>query len=242
MLECSNGILGSLPLAQRARLLECARHVTLPKSRILQASNAPIESVYFLESGLACVVNPLSDGSASVTGLCGAESMIGLPVFLGDARSITETHQQIAGTAWELSTEALLEELDESSELRDALGRFALSVLAYSSQMSVCVRRHTIEERFVHLLLQVDDRVGSPLTLTQATIAQMLGVRRATITEIAFSLQQAGVIDYARGHITIQNRAALLQTVCECYAIIRSESTRLLAPAGGWTASLADRF
>jgi CRP-like cAMP-binding protein len=228
MLECSNGILGALPTEQRTRILNAARLVDLPKKKVLFDINVPIENVYFIESGLASVVNPLSDGSACETSICGAEGMIGLPVFLGDDRSISQAFQQIAGSAWQLDTETFQEELSQGSELRAALGRFTLATLAMMSQTSVCGRRHTIEERFVQWLLQIDDRVQGPLALTHQFLSQMLAVRRATVTVIAAGLQEAGLIEYHRGNIMIRNRPGMLEIVCECYAIIRNENARLM--------------
>jgi CRP-like cAMP-binding protein len=234
MIASPNRILSALPKDQRARIMSAGKRVHLPKKRILHEANAPIKNVYFIEAGLASVVNPLSDGSALETGLCGVEGMVGLPLFLGGDRSISQAFQQITGDAWELDREVFLEELGRGDELRAALGRVTLATIAMMSQTSACHRRHSAEERCVRWLLHVDDHVQSPFELTHHFLSQMVGIRRATVTVIAGGLQNANLIQYHRGNITITNRPAMLDIACECYAIIRNEQLRLFdgAPRG----------
>jgi CRP-like cAMP-binding protein len=228
-----NRILNLLQEDQRARIMRAGKRIDLPKKRVLHEANVPITHVYFIERGLTSLVNPLSDGSALETGLCGAEGMVGIPLYLGGDRSISQAFQQVSGGAWELDREVFLEELDRGDELRAALGRVTLANIAMTSQTSVCHRRHSAEERCVRWLLHVDDHVQSPFDLTHDFLSQMVGVRRATVTVIAGGLQQAQLIRYHRGSITITNRPAMLDIVCECYSIIRNEQLRLFEGAVG---------
>jgi CRP-like cAMP-binding protein len=161
------------------------------------------------------------------TGLCGVEGMVGLPLYLGDDQSISQSFQQVPGDAWQLDRDVFLAELDRGNELRAALGRVTLATMAMMSQTSACHRRHSAEERCVRWLLHVEDHVHSSFELTHQFLSQMVGIRRATVTVIAGGLQNAKLIDYQRGKITIVNRPGMLDIVCECYAIIRNEHQRL---------------
>jgi CRP-like cAMP-binding protein len=224
MPDSRNFILRSLPPEQRERITAAAEFVELPKRRLLYDINTPIKDVYFIETGVASIVSVLTDNTAVETSTCGREGMVGVSLFLGVDTTATQALQQIPGTAWRLPAAAFLEELERGPELRNILGRYVAAQTTLIGQHSACNRRHSIEERCVRWLLQSHDQMGGePFELTHQFWSQMLGVRRATVTVTAGALQQAGLISYHRGIVTIKDRAGLENIVCECYAIVRNE-------------------
>jgi CRP-like cAMP-binding protein len=229
MPEVQNVILRSLPADRRESLLAASEFVDLPKKKLLYDVNKPIEYVYFLEHGVASIVSILTDQTAVETATCGREGMIGLPIFLGVDTSATQALQQIPGSGWKTPVAVFREHLEDCPELRAIVGRQVQATMTLIAQNSACNRRHTVEERCVRwLLLSHDQMDRQPFELTHQFLSQMLGVRRATVTVTAGGLQQAGMITYHRGLITITNRDALENICCECYAIIHNEYARLL--------------
>jgi CRP-like cAMP-binding protein len=229
MADTRNLILQVLPAEHRERLISAGELVDLPKKKLLYDVNKPIEHVYFIEEGVSSIVSLLTDNTAVETATCGREGMIGLPLFFGVQSSSTQALQQIPGRGWKVPAAVFRDTLAESVELRDALGRFAQATMTLIAQNSACNRRHSIEERCVRWLLMSHDQMdGRPFELTHQFLSQMLGVRRATVTVTAGALQQAGLITYHRGLVTILNRAGLEDVCCECYAIIHNEYARLL--------------
>jgi CRP-like cAMP-binding protein len=227
--ETRNWILRSLPEDQRARIMSAVELVELPKKRLLYDIDQPIKDVYFIETGVSSILSLLQDGTAVETCTCGREGMVGLPLYLGAKTASTQAMQQIPGTAWRLSREAFLQELERGPALREMLGRLTQATMTLIAQNSACNRRHSVEERCVRWLLTSHDQMDQqPFELTHQFLSQMLGVRRATVTVTAGALQQAGLVSYHRGTITITNRQGLEDIVCECYKIIRNEYARQL--------------
>ena len=209
--------------------MAAAEFVDLPKRRLLYDINKPITDVYFIETGVASIISVLTDNTAVETCTCGREGMVGIPVFLGAETTSTQAMQQIPGNGWRLPRAEFLAELERGPELRKLIGKFTTATMTLIAQNSACNRRHSIEERCVRWLLTSHDQMdGKQFELTHQFWSQMLGVRRATVTVTAGALQQAGLISYHRGIVTIEDRQGLENIVCECYAIIRNEYARQL--------------
>src|SRR2546430_4742891 len=154
----------------------------------------------------------------------GNESMVGLPVFLGVETSPAQAIVQIAGDAVRMAATVFREEVRPGSTLHDLLQHYTQALMMSMAQTAACNRLHTIEQRCSRWLLQTHDRVQSDeFSLTQEFLAQMLGVRRATVNSAAGALHEAGFIRYSRGMITILDRPRLEAHACECYRIIRTE-------------------
>lgn len=170
-------------------------------------------------------------GEAVEVATVGNEGMAGLTVFLGVDRSATlETFAQVAGDALVMRARDFRAHLKDSARLVQIMGAYTQALLTQISQASACNRMHPAEERLARWILMTHDRVGrDEFGLTHEFAAQMLGVRRATVSEIAAALQSAKIIRYTRGTITILDRAALEEHSCECYRIIRNEYARLLS-------------
>ena len=228
--EVRNRLLQSMPADRRASLLERAELVELKVRDVMFDAGKPIEHVYFLERGVGSVLGIMTDGSAVETATVGYEGMVGLSVFHGVDRTAAQCICQVAGTAYRLRTEDFLSEIDRNnSELRSALGRYTEALFTMVAQASACNRMHSVSDRCARWLLMTHDRVGEDqFALTQAFLAQMLGVRRASVSEVASTLQADGLIEYSQGVITILDRARLEASACECYRIIAHEFARLL--------------
>ncbi len=227
-----NRILASLPPEELARLTPLLARVTLEAKHVLFDVDQPIEHVYFIETGVASILGVMADGTAVETATVGEEGMVGLPLFHGAGQTSAQAFTQVPGEALRMDASAFREELARSPSLTAGLHKYSMALFALVAQSSACNRVHAMRERCARWLLHTHDRVGADeFPLTHQFLAQMLGVRRATVTEALATVQAAGAIDYgAGGRITVTDRAALEEVACECYGIIRKDFDRLLGP------------
>jgi hypothetical protein len=175
------------------------------------------------------VVGMMADGTVVETATVGCEGMLGLPLFHGTDRTSLQAFCQIPGEAFRMDAERFKSELAQNGTLTTMLHRYSQALLTMIAQSSACNRVHTMEQRLARWLLHSHDRVGrDTFPLTHQFLSQMLGVRRATVTEAAGRLQKASLIEYTMGKITLLDRPGLEGAACECYAIIRREFDRLL--------------
>lgn len=224
-----NKILAALPADEYERLREHLTPVSLELGKTLYEQDERIEYVYFVNTGVVSHVTHMEDGGSVEVGLVGSEGIIGLPVALGDRVSPNQAIVQIADGALRMEAAALRAELGRGGRLQSLLLLYALASHKQVSQTAACNRSHNIGDRLARWLLMCRERVeGDELYLTQEFIAQMLGTRRAGVSEAAILLQAAGLIRYSRGHITILDRERLKEFSCECYEIVRAEFERLL--------------
>ena len=223
-----NTLLDRLAADELQRLLPHLTEISLAQKQTLNMPGQEIEQVYFPISAVASMVASPDEGVSVEVGVIGREGMIGTPVVLGWETASNETYVQIDGTALRMRTGALLEEFEQSRDLRRRLLRFAQALSFQISQSAACNARHVIEERCARWLLAAQDRVdGDQLPLTHEFLGIMLGVRRAGVTVAAGMLQQAGLIRYRQGRITILDREGLEAAACGCYRTIRDEYDRL---------------
>src|ERR1700675_2884347 len=159
----------------------------------------------------------------------GNEGIIGIALFMGGETMPNRAVVQSAGYAYRLKGQLLKEEFNRAGELQNLLLRYTQALLTQMSQTAVCNRHHSVDQQLCRwLLLSLDRLPSNELTMTQELIANMLGVRREGVTEAAGKLQSAGLIHYSRGHIKVLDRPKLEERVCECYAVVKRESDRLL--------------
>lgn len=230
----SNQLLASLPKSELEVLSPYLEEVPLTLGEVLLPSREPIESVYFPSRAVISLVYTLEDGSTAEIGVVGNEGMVGIPVFLGGRFSVSSAVVQVSGNGFRLDAEALKAEFDRGGSLQKKLLLYTQALLTQVSQSAVCKSHHKIETRLARWLLLVQDRMQSAeLSLTQKFISQMLGTRRASVTDAASLLSREGIITYNRGQITILDRQALEKTACECYQVVRSECLRLLGNEDG---------
>ncbi|WGV27489.1 Crp/Fnr family transcriptional regulator [Halotia branconii] len=224
-----NHLLATLPKADYLRLAPYLRQVKLSLGCILYEPGELITTVYFPNQSMISLVQIMEDGSTIEAGIVGNDGIVGYSVYLGGEYTMSRAIVQIPGSAIALDAAILKAEFERSSGLQKLLLRYTQALLAQISQTAACNRFHPTEERLARWLLQSQDFARSAtLQLTQDFLSSMLGTRRASITVAARTLQQAGLINYNRGHIQILNREALESAACECYSIVRSEYDRLL--------------
>jgi CRP-like cAMP-binding protein len=224
-----NQLLNALPKAELDRLTPYLEPVPLERRMVAYDPLKPITHVYFIESGVISIVSVMRDRSAIETATIGCEAMIGLPAYLGVDSVPEQAFVQVPGEAYRVDVPTFRSLVREMPTLSQLLNRFAVCIFTLAAQCSGCNRVHTMEERCARWLLMVHDRMpGDEFELTQDFLSQMLGVRRATVSETASQLQAAGLISYSRGHVVIVDRAGLERTACECYGIIQSTFARLL--------------
>jgi CRP-like cAMP-binding protein len=224
-----NRILAALPAKDLARLGSSLERIALELRDILYDPDQPIKYVYFPEDSLASIVGIMADGSGVETATVGREGMIGLPVFLGDGRTSAQAFCQAPGEALRLDVRRFRKELARGGRLPALLGRYTQALIAQIAQSAACNRLHPLRQRCARWLLQTHDRVErDTFAFTHQFLSQMLGVRRATVTELAGEFEREGLIKNHYGRITILDRDALERTACECYRIIRGEFERLL--------------
>jgi CRP-like cAMP-binding protein len=202
--------------------------VSLKRNRSLHDSGETIDTVYFLEEGVASVVVMMENGSSIEVGLIGRDGLVGLPAVMGSGRSRNRTFMQIPGHGFSIKATTLREQSDTSSELRSCLQRAIQGFFVQTAQTAACNRVHELEERLARWLLMCHDRVQvDHLPITHELLAMMLGTRRSSVTVAAGILHKAGLIAYSRGHVTIQHRERLQNAACECYRIVREEYLHL---------------
>lgn len=225
----ANRLLASLPAADYRRLAAQLEPLAFRRGQPLHGIHQPIANVYFPRSGVASVVTRMSEGGTLEVATIGNEGIVGLAVHLGDGRSPMETFVQIPGDAARLEVRAFRRELKTCAPLRDVVGRYAQALLTQVGQSAACNRVHSAEQRCARWLLMSHDRVsGDEVALTQEFLAEMLGMRRASVTQCAGALRRKKLIDYRRARIQVQDRAGLEAAACECYAFIRAEHDRLV--------------
>lgn len=224
-----NKLLAALPAEEYERLLPHLTPVTLPLGEVLYSTGDHIQHAYFVSTGVVSFVTHMQDGASVEVGLVGLEGTVGIGLALGDDRAPSQAIVQLAASGVRIVADVLREELKRGGHLQSLLLRCAQALMRQVSQTAACNRSHHIGERLARWLLTCHDRAGGDeLRLTQEFVAEMLGVRRAGVTEAAIILQSSGLIRYARGHVTILDRAGLEEFSCECYGVVKAEFDRLL--------------
>jgi CRP-like cAMP-binding protein len=231
--EIANAILRNLPQSECNLIYPLLEFVRLTLRQVMHEVGETIRSVYFLNDGLGSVLAVQPDGKSVEVALIGNEGFVGQPVIFGFKTSGLRVVNQGEGSAYRLDVDSLLRILPQCSELQRQLLRFSMIVGMQTTQLAACNRLHDVEERLARWLLMSQDRIGSKkLPLTQEFLGQMLGTRRASVSEAASNLQKAGLITYTRGNVTILNRNKLQDVSCECYEIIQQQKNKWAAEIG----------
>lgn len=224
-----NRLLAALSDREYERLIPQLELVSLSRHQVLYDAGEEISHVYFPNQAMISLVSIMADGAIVEVGIVGKEGMAGMPVCWGGNATITQAMVQISGTAMRMKAEQLLTEFNRDGALHSLLLRYTQALYTHTTQAAACNRLHTLEERFARWLLTVRDRIQSnELPLTQEFISHMLGTRRSGVTVAASTFQEAGMIRYSRGKITILNQENLELSACECYKVIKDEFDRLL--------------
>lgn len=224
-----NQILGYLPLAEQERLRPLLQPVDLEQYSVIFEAGQEVPYVLFIDRGMISVVSIMENGATIEVGTIGNEGMAGLSVILGVETTRFRHNVQVAGRGRRMSVAALRSELVHDRLLRQLLYRYHAAFVTQLMQGVACNGLHSVEQRCCRWLLTTQDRLGSQeLNITHEFLAQMLGVRRASVTEVLRPLQTEGMISARRGQVTILDPKRLAANSCECYSLIRSEYQRLL--------------
>jgi CRP-like cAMP-binding protein len=205
--------------------------VPLPLREDLYLEQAPMTHAWFPTAGVLSMLGSAAAETDVEVGTIGSEGMLGAGVLLGAELSFGRVFVQVHGTGWRMSAADLRACAAAHPPFGRVLHRHANALMVQIAQSTACNRAHAVEQRCARWLLQTHDRVhGDEFDLTQEFLAQMLGERRATVNQVAGSLQQRGLIRYTRGHIQVTDREGLEAASCRCYGFIRAEYARMLSP------------
>lgn len=225
-----NQILAALGSEDRDRLLKHLEPVSLKLGDVIYGPNDHISHAYFPTTSIISLQYIMDTGACAEAAEVGNEGMLGLPILLGGNSTPNTAIVQTAGQAYRLDQHTLKAEFNSGGLLQRLLLRYTQAIMTQMFQTAACNRHHTIEQQLCRWLLLTLDRIPSgELLMTQELVANMLGVRRESITEAARGLQAAGSIRYRRGHISVLDRQQLESNVCECYFVVKKEFIRLMS-------------
>lgn len=224
-----NHLLAALSDDVRARLFPHLRLVQLPLGKVMYESGDTVDQVFFPTDAIVSLLYVMESGASAEISVVGNEGLIGIALFMGGQSTSSRCIVQSAGHAYRLPGHCLMKEFNRHEELLHLMLRYTQALITQMAQTAVCNRHHNIDQQLCRwLLLSLDRLPDNNLVMTQELIANMLGVRREGVTEAAGKLQKLGVITYSRGHITVLDRARLEALSCECYAVVKQETDRLL--------------
>ena len=228
-----NHLLAALPAADCERLFPHLERVPMSLGSALYESGSRQDHVFFPAASIVSLLYVMQDGASAEIAVVGNEGVVGVALFMGGDSTPSRAVVQSAGSAFRLKAELLKAEFDRGGALQYLLLRYTQSLITQMAQTAVCNRHHTVEQQLCRwLLLSLDRLPSNELIMTQKLIANMLGVRREGVTEAAGRLQADRLIDYSRGKIVVLDRPKLEARVCECYAVVKRESDRLLSSIG----------
>jgi CRP-like cAMP-binding protein len=228
----TNQLLAALPKADWPRWRDALERVDLPLGHVLYEPGGTITSMMFPTTAIVSMLYVMENGASAEIAVVGLEGLVGISIFMGGESVPSRAVVQSAGEGFRVPAKFVRDEFNLSPPVMHLLLRFTQALITQMAQAAVCNRHHSVDKQLCRwLLLSLDRLRGNELVMTQELIANMLGVRREGVTEGALKLQEAGLIRYSRGHITVLDRAGLETRTCECYKVVKNEYDRLLQPA-----------
>jgi CRP-like cAMP-binding protein len=225
----NNFLLAALPDPEWQRWRVLLEKVDMPLGQVLYESGATLTHIYFPTTSIVSLLYVMENGASAEIAVVGREGLVGVSLFMGGESTPSRAVVQSAGHGYRLRAQSMKDEFDRAGPVLHLLLRYTQALITQMAQTAACNRHHTLDQQLCRwLLLSLDRLRANELAMTQELIANMLGVRREGVTEAANKLQQAGLISYARGHITVLDRAGLEKRTCECYAVVKREYDRLL--------------
>src|SRR6202023_3509718 len=217
-------LLASLSPAERERIYPHLRLVPMPLGQVLYESGDVLRHVYFPTDSIVSLLYVLADGASAEISVVGNDGLLGIALFMGGETTPSRAIVQSAGHAYRLIGQQLKHEFHRHGKLQLLLLRYTQALITQMAQTAVCNRHHSVDQQLCRwLLLSLDRLQTNDLSMTQELIANMLGVRREGVNEAAGELQDAGLIRYRRGRITVLNRPGLEARSCECYPVVKAE-------------------
>jgi CRP-like cAMP-binding protein len=224
-----NNLLAALPDAEWQRWLPQLERVEMPLGQVLYESGGTLSHVYFPTTAIISLLYVMENGASAEIAVVGNEGIVGISLFMGGDSTSSRAVVQSAGLGLRLKAQIMKDDFNRAGPVLHLLLRYTQALITQMAQTAVCNRHHSLDQQLCRwLLLSLDRLQGNELVMTQELIANMLGVRREGVTEGALKLQQAGLIRYARGHISVLDRNGLQKRSCECYAVVKKEYDRLL--------------
>jgi CRP-like cAMP-binding protein len=224
-----NHLLAALPDAEAQRWLPQLERVDMPLGQVLYESGSTLSHVYFPTTAIVSLLYVMENGASAEIAVVGNEGIVGISLFMGGDSTSSRAVVQSAGLGFRLKAQAMKDDFNRAGPVLHLLLRYTQALITQMAQTAVCNRHHSLDQQLCRwLLLSLDRLQGNELVMTQELIANMLGVRREGVTEGALKLQQAGLIRYARGRISVLDRDGLQKRSCECYAVVKKEYDRLL--------------
>ena len=232
-----NHLLAALPSEVQSRLFPNLALIDMPYGKVLYESGDTMRHVYFPVDSIVSLLYLMENGASAEVSVVGNEGFVGMALLMEGDSTPSQAIVQSEGHAYRLTATLFKQELHRHGEMHILLLRYTLALITQMTQTAVCNRHHSVEQQLCRWLLLCLDRVpGDQLYMTQELMSNMLGVRREGVTEAASSLQKQGAIKYARGRITVLDRNVIEKLSCECYAVVRKETDRLMPFATGQVA------
>ena len=224
-----NQLLNALPTGDYERLVPYLELIPMGLGDVIYESGSQLRYVYFPTTCIISLLYVMEDGASAEIAIVGNEGILGISLFMGGDTTPSRAVVQSAGHGFRLKAELLKNEFGRFGPTMHLLLRYTQALITQMSQTAVCNRHHSVDQQLCRwLLLSLDRLPTNELSMTQELIANMLGVRREGVTEAAGKLQDAGLIRYRRGTITVLDRPGLEARSCECYQVVKTEFDRLL--------------
>jgi CRP-like cAMP-binding protein len=224
-----NSLLAALSAPEQERLFPQLELVPMPLGKVLYESGNRLGHVYFPTDCIVSLLYVMENGASAEIAVVGNEGLVGVALFMGGETTPSRAVVQSAGFAYRLPGARIKQEFNRGGAMQELMLRYTQALLTQMAQTAVCNRHHSVDQQLCRWLLLSLDRLSSnELTMTQELIANMLGVRREGVTEAAGKLQDAGLIRYRRGRITVLDRPGVEARACECYQVVKAEFDRLL--------------
>ncbi len=224
-----NHLLTALPAADYDRIASHLELMPMKLGDVLYESGDKLRHVYFPTTCIVSLLYVMEDGASAEIAVVGNEGILGISLFMGGDTTPSRAIVQSAGYAYRLKADLLKSEFGRFGPTMHLLLRYTQALITQMAQTAVCNRHHSVDQQLCRwLLLSLDRLATNELAMTQELIANMLGVRREGVTEAAGKLQDAGLIRYSRGRISVLDRPGLEALSCECYQVVKTEFDRLL--------------
>lgn len=224
-----NHLLSALPPEQWQRWKPDLERVDLALGQVVYESGCSMNYVYFPTTAIVSLLYVMENGASAEIAVVGNEGIVGVSLFLGGGSTPSRGVVQSAGQGFRLKASAMQAEFERGGPVMHLLLRYTQALITQMAQTAVCNRHHLLDQQLCRWLLLSLDRLHSKeLVMTQELISNMLGVRREGVTEAALKLQDAGLIKYTRGRISVLDRSGLESRSCECYGVVKKEYDRLL--------------